>query len=97
MYEEFQHLAFEDADQNATDVGLLSLIKLYSQSLLSSQTMARHRVVCDYVALVESEDDDYCPAFTQLQSDVNSESLHHSSRRQLLQLLTDDLLALLQI
>jgi la-related protein 1 len=97
MYEEFRDLAFQDALYNMTDVGLSSLIKLYSQSLLSSQTVVRHRVACDYVALVESEDDDHCLAFTQLQSDLSSGCLHPGSQQRLQQLLTDDLLALLKV
>ena len=97
MYEEFQHLAFEDALHSMTDVGLSSLIKLYSQSLLSSQSVVRHRVARDYVALVESEDDDHCPAFTQLRLDLSSNCLHSDSNRRVRRLLTDDLLALLKL
>jgi len=66
MYEEFQPLALDDEVHNGMDVGLLSLIKLYTQCLLSPQTMARYLVVRNYVALVEFEDDGYCPAFTHL-------------------------------
>lgn len=62
MYEEFQRLALDDEVHNGMDVGLLSLIKLYTQCLLSPQTMARYLVVRNYVALVEFEDDGYCPA-----------------------------------
>jgi la-related protein 1 len=97
MYEEFQRLALDDAVHNGTDVGLLSLIKLYTQSLLSPQTMARYRVVRDYVTLVEFKDDDYCPASTQLQSDLKSGCLHSSSRQRLQRLLKSDVLALLEI
>lgn len=97
MYEELQRLALDDAVYNGTDVGLLNLIKLYSLSLLSPQTMARYRVIHDYVAVVEFEDDDYCPAFTQLQSNSRSECLHSSSRQRLQRLLTSDVLALLEI
>lgn len=96
MYEEFQYLAFEDALYNTTDVGISNLIKLYSQSLLSSQTVVRHRVARDYVALVESGGDDHCPAFTQLRSDLSSSCLHFGSQQRLQRLLTDDLLALLK-
>ncbi|OSS49692.1 hypothetical protein B5807_06141 [Epicoccum nigrum] len=95
MYEEFQRLAFNGAVPNGADAGLLNLIKLYSQSLLLPQTMAQYRVVCDYVALVEFEDDDYCPAFTQAQSDLNSGCLYPSRRRRIQRLLTSDVLALL--
>jgi len=66
MYEEFQRLALDDEVHNGMDVSLLSLIKLYTQCLLSPQTMARYLVVRDYVTLVEFEDDGYCPAFTHL-------------------------------
>lgn len=62
MYEEFQPLALDDEVHNGMDVGLLSLTKLYTQCLLSPQTMARYLVVRNYVALVEFEDDGYCPA-----------------------------------
>ena len=97
MYEEFRDLAFQDALYHMTDVGLSSLIKLYSQSLLSSQTVVRYRVAYDYVALVESEDDGHCPAFTQLRSDLNSNCLNPESQQRLQRLLTDDLLALLEV
>lgn len=97
MYEEFQQLAIDDAAHYMTDVGLSSLIQLYSQSLLSSQTVVRHRVAYDYITLVESEDDDYCPAFTQLQSDLNNQRLHPSSQDRLRRLLADDLSALLEV
>lgn len=59
--------------------------------------MARYRVVRDYVALVQLEDNDYCPAFIQPQSDLKSGCLHPSSRQRLQRLLTSDLLALLDI
>jgi la-related protein 1 len=97
MYEEFQRLALDDAVHNGTDVLLFSLIKLYTQSLLSPQTMVRYRVVRDYVTLVEFNDDDYCPTFTQLQSDLKSGCLHSSSRQRLQWLLKSDVLALLEI
>jgi la-related protein 1 len=97
MYEEFRTLAFQDALYNMTSVGLSSLIKLYSQSLLSSHTVIRHRVAYDYVALVESEVHDRSPAFTQLRSDLGSSCLHPRSQQRLQRLLADDLLALLKI
>jgi la-related protein 1 len=96
MYDEFRHLAFEDALHNMTDVGLSNLIKLYSQSLLSPQTVVRRRVACDYVALVESENQDLCPALKQLRSDLSNRSLHPRSRQCLERLLNDDLMALLE-
>ena len=96
MYEEFQRLALDDEVHNGMDVGLLSLIKLYTQCLLSPQTMARYLVVRDYVTLVEFEDDGYCPAFTHLQSDLESRCLHSSSRRRSQRLLTSDVLTLLE-
>ena len=97
MYEEFFHLAFEDALHNMTDHGLSSLIRLYSQSILSPQTVIRHRVARDYVALVESEDEDHCPAFEQLRSDLSNKCLNPDSQQLLRRLLTDDLLALLEL
>ena len=97
MYEEFYYLAFEDALHNMTDHGLSSLIRLYSQSLLSSQTVIRHCVARDYVALVDSEDEDHCPAFKQLRSDLSNRCLNPDSQQLLQRLLTDDLLALLEI
>jgi la-related protein 1 len=96
MYDEFRHFAFEDVQYNMTDVGLLSLVKLYSQSLLSPQNIVRHRVVRDYVALVWSEDEVYCPALEQLRSDLGNKSLHSGSRQRLQRLLDEDLMALLE-
>lgn len=96
MYEEFQYLAFEDALHNTTDVGLLNLIKFYSQSLLS-QTVVRHRVVRDYVALADSEDGDRCPASKQLRSDLSNRSLHSDSQQRLQRLLDDGHVALLEL
>lgn len=95
MYEEFQQLAFKDASHYMTNVGLSGLIKLYSQSLLSSQTVVRYRVARDYIALVESEDDRHCPASTQLRSDLNSKCLRPGNEQRIRRLLTDDLLAFL--
>jgi la-related protein 1 len=97
MYEEFRDLAFQDALFHMTNVGLSSLIKLYSQSLLSSQTVVRHRVAYDHVALVESEDDDHSQAFTQLRSDLTSNCLNPESQQRSQRLLTDDLWALLEV
>lgn len=96
MYEEFRRHAFEDAFYNMTDVGLSSLITLYSQSLLSLQTVIRQRLANDYVALVESEEQDHGPALKQLQSDLSNGCLQSDNRQRLQRLLTGDLLALLK-
>ncbi|KAJ8110359.1 hypothetical protein OPT61_g6781 [Boeremia exigua] len=55
MYGKVQRFAFEGALQKRIAVGLSRLIQ-FCQSLLSSQTVARHRVARGYIS-VESKDD----------------------------------------
>lgn len=80
-----------------TDVGLSSLIDLYSGSLLPSQTVIRYRVASDYIALVKSEKLDHGPALEQLRSYLSKGCLCSGSQQRLQRLLNDDgLLALLE-
>jgi la-related protein 1 len=68
MYDEFHHLALEDATHRKTDVGLSNLLKFYSESALSSTAMIRDCVARDYVKLVKAEQGHCRPGFQQLRS-----------------------------
>ncbi|KAF1840714.1 uncharacterized protein K460DRAFT_295353, partial [Cucurbitaria berberidis CBS 394.84] len=96
MYDEFRHFAFEDAAHRMTDVGLSNLIKFYSESSVSPQSVIRERVASDYVDLVKAEDEHHHPAFTQLQSALRNGTMNACSRKRIDDLLDDDLLASLE-
>jgi la-related protein 1 len=93
MYDEFRHLAFEDAIHWGTDAGISSLIKFYGESLLSPHGAIRWQVASDYVELINSEDG--CHAFDQLQSVVHSGGIHPESWKRISDLLDAETLALL--
>jgi la-related protein 1 len=91
MYDEFRHLAFEDAANNLSEVGLTNLVKFYGESLLSSNNLLRNRVARDYVNLVKSETNDQRPAFRQLRSAYQSATLPSRNRSLISDLLDADL------
>jgi len=93
MYEEFRQLAFEDSANRKTDVGLLALISFYGESLLSSQSVIRKRVVSDFVDLVKAEEEHRRPAFKQLQLAFRNNSIDSSNRKRISDLLDANMLA----
>jgi la-related protein 1 len=95
MYNEFRHLAFEDASDRDTDVGLFNLLKFYDESLLSPQGVIWERVAFDYVDMVLAEDEHCRPAFEQLQSAFRNGSIDARSRKRIEDLLDAETLALL--
>jgi la-related protein 1 len=95
MYDEFRHLAFEDAAHRNSTTGMSSLIKFYGESLLSSQGVIRERIAFDYVDLVKAEDEHCRLALKQLQSAFRNGSLDSRNRKRMEDLLDADLLALL--
>jgi la-related protein 1 len=93
MYDEFRHLAFEDAAHRGTDTGISNLIKFYGQSLLSPHGVIRWRIALDYVELIKSEDG--CRAFDQLYLAVRSGGIDPDSWKCIKGLLDAETLALL--
>jgi la-related protein 1 len=94
MYDEFRHLAFEDAAHRRTDTGIYNLTKFYGESLLSPQSMIRQRVASDFVELIRTEDERR-PAFDQLKAAYRSSGMDPRSRQLMDDLLDADTLALL--
>jgi len=94
MYDEFRHLAFEDAAHRRTDTGISNLTKFYGESLLSPQSVIRQRVASDFVELIRTEDERH-PAFDQLKAVYRSGSMDPRSRQRIDDLLDADTLALL--
>ncbi|KAK1915630.1 hypothetical protein P3342_003440 [Pyrenophora teres f. teres] len=93
MYDEFRHLAFEDAVQHETDAGISNLIKFYGESLLSAQGVIRQRVAADYAELIRTEHK-HGPAFFQLRSAYNG-CIDTQNRKRMDGLLDADTLTLL--
>ena len=93
MYDEFRHLAFEDAVQHETDAGISNLIKFYRESLLSPQGLIRQRVAADYAELIRTEHE-HGPAFCQLRLAYNG-GIDPQNRKRMDDLLDPDTLALL--
>ena len=91
MYDEFRHLAFEDAVHRGADLGISNLIKFYGASLLSPQGAIRRQVASDYVELINTEDGGQ--AFEQLQSAVRSGGIDPESWRRIHDLLDAKTLA----
>jgi la-related protein 1 len=94
MYDEFRHLAFEDAAHRRTDTGISNLIEFYGESLLSSHGVIRQRVASDFIELIRTEDERR-PAFDQLKAAYCSGSMDLRSRQRIDDLLDADTLALL--
>ncbi|KAK7530063.1 hypothetical protein IWX46DRAFT_558821 [Phyllosticta citricarpa] len=95
MYHEFRRLALEDAGHRATDVGLTSLIKYYSEALTSHVEIREH-VAQHYVELAQSEGShEDQPTLKQLQSDWRNGSVTGRNRKKLSALMDDDLKAAL--
>ncbi|KAK7536101.1 uncharacterized protein J3D65DRAFT_403530 [Phyllosticta citribraziliensis] len=95
MYHEFRRLALEDAGHRASDVGLKSLIKYYSEALTSHIEIREH-VAQHYVELVQSEGShEDRPTLKQLQSDWRNGSITGRNRKKLSALMDGDLKAAL--
>lgn len=94
MYDEFRHLAFEDAAHRSTDTGISNLIEFYGESLLSPQGAIRQGVASDFVELIKTEDERR-PAFDQLKAAYRSGGMDPQSRQRIDDLLDADTLALL--
>ncbi|KAJ5058995.1 hypothetical protein J3E74DRAFT_466595 [Bipolaris maydis] len=91
MYDEFRHLAFEDAACRGTDVGISNLIKFYGKSLLSPYEAIRWRVASDYVDLIKPENG--CRTFDQLQLAVRNGGINPESWKRIRVLLDAEALA----
>lgn len=91
MYNEFRHLAFTDAEQRHSDVGMKALIKYYNESLCS-QSSARVHVINDFVMLLKSESlQPQRPAFQELQHAWSSRRLNIKNRKKLNDQISNDL------
>ena len=93
MYDEFQHLALEDATHWGTNAGISSLVKFYGESLLSPHGAIRWQVASDYVELIQS--DDGWHAFDRLRSAILSGGIYPESWKRIGYLLDAETLALL--
>ncbi|OCK78938.1 hypothetical protein K432DRAFT_300945, partial [Lepidopterella palustris CBS 459.81] len=101
MYDEFRRLAFEDATQKKSDVGIRNLIKYYGESL-SSQNTIRERVARHYIDLIKSENPQQVqpgfkqPAFKQLRSAWRNGGLNFKNRKRINDFIDADLKASLE-
>ncbi|KAK8193285.1 uncharacterized protein BKA78DRAFT_294668 [Phyllosticta capitalensis] len=93
MYHEFRRLALEDAAHRATDEGLKSLIKYYSEAFTSHIEIREH-VAQHYVELVQSENPhENRPTFQQFRSDWRSGDVTSKNRKKISAFMDDDLKA----
>lgn len=96
MYDEFRRLAFEDASERMSDVGLHSLIKFYSESL-HSQTTIRDCVARHFVEVVKMENlETDRPAFKKLRSAWRNGALSLKNRKKISMFVDPDLRAALE-
>ena len=96
MYNEFKHLALEDAHDRDTIVGLRNLIHFYDESALAkkplSDTLAR-----DYVELVNSETGkEHRPGYTKLRAAWRNGAFNPKNRARLIKVMDLDLKTLLE-
>jgi la-related protein 1 len=96
MYDEFRHFAFNDSAHRISGVGLGNLIKFYGESLASPQSLIRKRIARDYVELVKAEDEYQRPAFKQLRSALQNDTLNARNRERIGDVLEPSLKASLE-
>lgn len=83
MYDEFRSLAYEDAFQRMSDVGMATLIQYYDKAL-SSEHPIRERIARHYVDLVNSENPHQERlAFKQLRSAWKNPTLNAKNREKI--------------
>jgi la-related protein 1 len=83
MYDEFCRLAFEDAADHRSEVGLSNLLKFYVEAMLSSQNLMRERVARDYINLVHSENGRRHAAPRQLETALRHCTLNPRNRERI--------------
>lgn len=84
MYEEFRHLATEDAFQRQTMVGIDNLVTYYDEVLNSKKKIITERMAHHYINLVKSESSSQNrPAFTKLRASWRNGALDMKSRKRI--------------
>ena len=94
MYEEFHHMALEDA-HNSLDSGTKHLIRYY-EALLSGQTALTERLARDLVDLTTSETDLARPMFHKLRAAWRNGAFNLKSRKKIDNILSAELRAQLE-
>jgi la-related protein 1 len=91
MYQEFRQLAFDDARDRDSFIGLHNLIAFYDESILSSRVIS-DEVARDYVDLVRSEmGKPDKPAFARLRAALRNGALPLKNRVKVDKLLDSEL------
>ncbi|KAL8787145.1 MAG: hypothetical protein Q9213_002361 [Squamulea squamosa] len=83
MYQEFRQIAFEDAEQRGSNVGVKNLIQYYNESILS-QKVVSDQVASDLLELVKHEGPNAeRPAFDKLRSAWRNGAFNMKNRKKL--------------
>lgn len=96
MYDEFRRLAYEDALQRRSEIGMVNLIQYYDKALFSDHPI-RERVARHYVDLVNSENPQQERlAFEQLRSAWKNGALNTKNRKKISNYIDPELRAVLE-
>ncbi|KAL8863058.1 MAG: hypothetical protein Q9178_000431 [Gyalolechia marmorata] len=83
MYQEFRQVAFEDAEQRGSNVGLKNLVQYYNESLLSQKILS-DQIANDFLELVRSEGPNpERPAFDKLRAAWRNGAFNMKNRKKL--------------
>ncbi len=83
MYDEFRRLAFEDALERQSNVGIKNLIQYYDEAI-ASQKVISDEIARDFVDLVKSETTaNERPAFTKLRAAWRNGAFNMKNRKKI--------------
>ncbi|KAI9876073.1 MAG: hypothetical protein M1830_007397, partial [Pleopsidium flavum] len=83
MYDEFRQLAFEDALERQSNVGIKNLIQYYDEAI-ASQKVISDEIARDFVDLVKSETTgNERPAFTKLRAAWRNGAFNMKNRKKI--------------
>ena len=83
MYQEFRQVAFEDAEQRGSTVGLKNLVQYYNESLLSQKILS-DQIANDFLELVKNEGPNpERPAFDKLRAAWRNGAFNMKNRKKL--------------
>lgn len=97
MYEEFHRLAWEDATQRDSTVGIRSLKRFYDESILSQKAVSDDNIARDFIDIVKAESSQTDrPSFSKLRAVWRNGAFNMRNRSKLSRFVDEDLKAELE-
>ena len=95
MYDEFRQLAFEDAIQRGSNVGMKNLVQYYDESILGQKVIS-NEIAHDFLELVRQEKADERPGFDKLRAAWRNGAFNMKNRKKIDTIIDQELKAELE-